>query len=104
MKTSKFKVDEGLELLGKGDDPSKVFAGWSKARITAFRQIEKKPNAYYYRFNAPGEKQGSGGWSNQEKQTFMSRLAEVGANGQWGIFSMGVPGRVGYQVLLLEFI
>jgi len=28
----------------------------------------------------------------------MDRLAEVGADGQWGIFSMTIPGRVGYQV------
>ena len=27
----------------------------------------------------------------------MKRLAEVGANGQWGIFSQSLPGRVGYQ-------
>lgn len=30
---------------------------------------------------------------------FYARLAEAGANGQWGIFSMKIPGRVGYQVL-----
>jgi len=28
----------------------------------------------------------------------MDRLKEVGADGQWGIFSMTIPGRVGYQV------
>jgi hypothetical protein len=25
-------------------------------------------------------------------------LKEIGADGQWGIFSMAIPGRVGYQV------
>lgn len=29
---------------------------------------------------------------------FFDRLADVGANGQWGLFSMTIPGRVGYQV------
>lgn len=33
-----------------------------------------------------------------EKKIFFDRLAEVGANGQWGLFSMTIPGRVGYQV------
>lgn len=28
---------------------------------------------------------------------FFQRLDELGANGQWGIFSMTIPGRVGYQ-------
>lgn len=29
---------------------------------------------------------------------FFDRLSDVGANGQWGLFSMTIPGRVGYQV------
>jgi len=28
-------------------------------------------------------------------------LKEIGADGQWGIFSMEIPGRVGYQVIYL---
>lgn len=35
-----------------------------------------------------------------EKKMFYARLSEAGANGQWGIFSMKIPGRVGYQVTL----
>jgi hypothetical protein len=30
---------------------------------------------------------------------FFKRLKEIGADGQWGIFSMAIPGRVGYQVM-----
>jgi hypothetical protein len=33
-----------------------------------------------------------------EEKLFFTRLKELGANGQWGIFSMAIPGRVGYQV------
>ena len=33
----------------------------------------------------------------KEKKLFLERLKEVGANGQWGIFSQAIPGRVGYQ-------
>ncbi|PVU98234.1 hypothetical protein BB559_001744 [Furculomyces boomerangus] len=71
--------------------------GWSLARVKAFKAIKTKPNTYYYRFNAPGEVQRVGQWSSEEKRLFHARLAEIGANGQWGIFSMTIPGRVGYQ-------
>lgn len=33
----------------------------------------------------------------EEKQLFLERLKKVGADGQWGLFSIGIPGRVGYQ-------
>jgi hypothetical protein len=62
IKHSKLKLDEALEQLDSGRDPNKVFEGWSEARIKAYAQIHTKPNSYYYRFNAPGEKQGSGAW------------------------------------------
>ena len=52
-----------MEQLQKGDDPEKIFEGWSDARIRAYQQIETKPNSYYYRFNAPGEKQRNGPWT-----------------------------------------
>jgi hypothetical protein len=32
-----------------------------------------------------------------ERALFMKRLGEMGACGKWGIFSMTIPGRVGYQ-------
>jgi hypothetical protein len=35
----------------------------------------------------------------EERELFFARLKEVGADGQWGIFSKAIPGRVGYQVL-----
>jgi hypothetical protein len=63
IRHSKLKLDEALEQLNKGDDPAKVFEGWSEARIKAYSQIHTKPNSYYYRFNAPGEKQGHGAWT-----------------------------------------
>jgi len=39
------------------------FEGWSEARVEAYNKIETNPNAYYYRFNAPGEEQATGPWS-----------------------------------------
>lgn len=81
------------EALSKAD-----MEGWSSARIRAYQMINDNPNTYYYRFNAPGEAQRNGPWSPEEHELFMRRLAEHGADGQWGIFSMVIPGRVGYQV------
>nr|KAJ3422620.1 hypothetical protein HK105_007235 [Polyrhizophydium stewartii] len=97
IKYSRLKLDDALDQLKQGEDPNTVFMGWSEARIRSYRQINTKPNSYYYRFNAPGEKQRHGQWTEDEKQLFFARLREVGADGQWGIFSMAIPGRVGYQ-------
>ncbi|CAO3618423.1 unnamed protein product [Mucor hiemalis] len=91
-------LDEALEQFQNNQvDPEKAFEGWSQARIKAYQMIDQNPNSYYYRFNAPGEIQRKGQWDEPEKKIFFDRLAEVGANGQWGLFSMTVPGRVGYQ-------
>ncbi|KAJ2761355.1 hypothetical protein H4S06_001248 [Coemansia sp. BCRC 34490] len=98
-------LDEALAQLqraataknGSGIDLNKAMKGWSEARIKAFKAIKTKPNTYYYRFNAPGEEQRTGQWTPEEQRMFHARLREIGANGQWGIFSMAIPGRVGYQ-------
>ncbi|ORY44360.1 hypothetical protein BCR33DRAFT_716914 [Rhizoclosmatium globosum] len=90
---SRFKID----AIAEPDvNPTEIFAGWSKARVDAYKSIDACPNRYYYRFNKPGEMQRNGIWTD-EKKLFMDRLKEVGANGQWGIFSIPIPGRVGYQ-------
>ncbi|TPX64901.1 hypothetical protein SpCBS45565_g05560 [Spizellomyces sp. 'palustris'] len=116
-KFSRLRLDDALSQLENGVDPSKVFEGWSDARVRAYKQIKTKPNSYYYRFNAPGEKQRNGPWTKvrlqefgtqqfqalkptlmqEERTMFFKRLEEVGADGQWGIFSIAIPGRVGYQ-------
>ncbi|KAI8144803.1 hypothetical protein BJV82DRAFT_667355 [Fennellomyces sp. T-0311] len=91
-------LDEALQQVQKHQvDPEKAFEGWSQARIRAYQMIDQNPNSYYYRFNAPGEIQRKGQWTEEEQKVFYERLREVGANGQWGIFSMKIPGRVGYQ-------
>ena len=70
--------------------------GWSDARIKAFLGIKKNPYAFYYRFNAPGEKQDTGTWNKTSHEIFM-KLISTGVDYNWGKFSMQVPGRVGYQ-------
>jgi hypothetical protein len=97
--TGRLALDDALKQVQdcRNDDKA-AFDGWSDARLRAYKMIDKNPNSYYYRFNAPGEQQKKGKWSDEENALFLSRLAELGANSQWGIFSIAIPGRVGYQV------
>ncbi|OMJ07974.1 hypothetical protein AYI70_g11850 [Smittium culicis] len=90
-------TESGDWSKNKNVNLAEAMKGWSTARINAFKAIKTKPNTYYYRFNAPGEVQRVGQWDETEKRLFHARLKEIGANGQWGIFSMTIPGRVGYQ-------
>jgi len=76
------------------------YEGWSEARIKAWKNREKNENQYYYRFNEPGEMQANGKWTDEEHQKFMDIIASLPggkANYEWGTFSKGIPGRVGYQ-------
>lgn len=97
---SRLTLDDALQQIqdSKTNDDMDGYAGWSAARLRAFKMIEKNPNSYYYRFNAPGEQQKKGKWTDEENALFLRRLKQVGANSQWGIFSIAIPGRVGYQV------
>ncbi|KAI8070016.1 hypothetical protein BC940DRAFT_296732 [Gongronella butleri] len=96
--TGRLALDDALKQVEEnGKDADKAFEGWSSARIRAYQMIHENPNSYYYRFNAPGEVQQKGQWGPKEKELFFKRLDEIGANGQWGIFAMTIPGRVGYQ-------
>ncbi len=72
---------------------------WSDARKKAFSDFDNRPNKYYYRFNAPGQDQKNGPWTAEEKELFLQQynLGFDRYNPQWGIFSMAIPGRVGYQ-------
>merc|ERR1719285_481645 len=84
-------LDEAL----KNKDTNMV--DWSEARKKAYKAIKQNPNAYHYRFNKPGERQAKGGWTKDEHKRFMEVLLEKGANKNWGLFSINIKGRVGYQ-------
>merc|ERR1712228_553424 len=71
--------------------------GWSPARKKAFKNIEKNPSDYYYRFNKPGEQSRLGKWNDAENKLLMKRATTIGVNSDWGEFSKAIPGRVGYQ-------
>jgi hypothetical protein len=88
-------------VVPKKDDDDYTFEDlksleWSDARIKAFLTRKQNPNAYYYRFNAPGEEQRTGGWTKEEHERFME-LIKDGVDYHWGMLSIKMPGRVGYQ-------
>ncbi|KAG0800838.1 hypothetical protein G6F22_001835 [Rhizopus arrhizus] len=91
----RLSLDDALKQIQ--NRPDAAYAGWSEARVRAYKMIDKNPNSYYYRFNAPGEAQRKGKWTKEETELFLDRLKQVGANAQWGLFSIAIPGRVGYQ-------
>lgn len=80
-----------------------VWSSWSLAHQHSYLKGVKNPNTYFYRNLPPGETQKNGAWSSDEKKVFLERLEEMrkkyGPNSspQWGIFSMQIKGRVGYQ-------
>lgn len=71
--------------------------GWSDARKKAWKNRKTSQNAYFYRFNVPGQPQKNGKWTKAEHELFMKRVLNFGVNDKWGIFSKAIPGRVGYQ-------
>jgi len=103
-KDNVFVDDDGREYYAKGrlllNDALKDttnFEGWSAARVQAWKNREDRPNAYFYRFNAPDEEQINGALRESEHSGFMQRVLEMGVNFEWGIFSKPIKGRVGYQ-------
>merc|ERR1719295_621725 len=88
---------EGRLLLDDALKDTVNFSGWSAARVKAWKNKSVNPNAYYYRFNDPGEEQQNGRVREDEHQAFMERVMECGVNCQWGSFSKTIKGRVGYQ-------
>ncbi|KAI9019554.1 hypothetical protein CLU79DRAFT_704668 [Phycomyces nitens] len=77
---------------------------WQTPRIKAWEARRSSPEGFYFRFVAPGEGQHNGKWSREEHKRFMARYEEWSANGfkmgqSWGLFSIAIPHRVGYQCM-----
>ena len=93
-------ADGDAETTDAADD---LLAGWSDARLKAWNNRANNENAYYYRFNAPGEAHSTGGWSTEEAELFMKvfetkeYVCPVRRDYKWGMFSKSIPGQVGYQ-------
>lgn len=75
--------------------------GWCDAKIAAWLERDKRPNAYFYRFLPEGEKIKSGGWAPEELEKLKEiclakKVNTLGSRPEWGIISQQFPGRVGY--------
>ncbi|GJQ10894.1 hypothetical protein GpartN1_g2685.t1 [Galdieria partita] len=77
---------------------------WSAAQITAWLNRHVNANAYYYRHTDPGDgiTQSLGKWDEEEQLLFFAEYERWKRNGWrigscWGIFSLAIPRRVGYQ-------
>jgi hypothetical protein len=84
------------------DVPSEVFEAKSEHEQSKNAMHQSSSNAHLYRHRLPGEEQRFGVWTAEEKELFKQRLEELGGTdeafgGDWGFFSRGIPGRVGYQ-------
>lgn len=74
------------------------FADWAPCKKQAWLELDRNPNAFYYRHVEPGEERKNGPWTEDEKQLFLKVLEEhPPESGHWGLFSRHIPGRVGYQ-------
>ena len=88
--------------MPEGIDPAD-WARWSVAKRKSYIGGMSNPNAYFYRNVAPGEVYKTGPFTEAEKKIFLIRVEELkdketgSINGEWGIFSKALPGRVGYQ-------
>ena len=79
-----------------------VWNKWSDVHRKSYLLGMKDPNAFLYRNPPIGVAHKTGPWTIEEKNAFLKRLKEVRGNkdtidGKWGLFSMAIPGRVGYQ-------
>ncbi|OHT12704.1 Myb-like DNA-binding domain containing protein [Tritrichomonas foetus] len=103
-KSSKRKIKETTSNLPRPKEiKPEEWNTWSEAHKSSYLKGMKNPNAYYYRNLRPGEKQRNGKWTAEETKNFMNRIKQMSKKNfyevapQWGIFSMEIPGRVGYQ-------
>ena len=75
---------------------------WSDIHRKSYLAGMKDPNTFLYRNCPVGVQRKNGPWTEDEKRLFIKRLNQIRGDkdtidGKWGIFSLGVPGRVGYQ-------
>ena len=77
-----------------------IWKSWSPIRKESFKQIITNPNSFFYRNRPPGDPHKLGGFSEAEEKQFLERLdyfKKLGVEGFWGLFSVPILGRVGYQ-------
>jgi hypothetical protein len=91
-----------LDQMASMDDADT--SSWSDARRESYSRFHEAPNSYLYYYRLPGEEQRHGPWDGEEHELFLQLLEAAGGweaarmpEMQWGLFSAGLTGRVGYQ-------
>jgi hypothetical protein len=79
-----------------------VWVTWSPVHRRSYLRRKCDENGYLYRNPPVGVERKFGPWTAEEKAAFLARLAETRkdqttVDGKWGLFSLALPGRVGYQ-------
>jgi len=70
---------------------------WTEERKALWMALPKNPGKYYYRFTPPGVPRRNVPWSEAERSRFLALLETRPPDGEWGFFSMHIPGRTGQQ-------
>jgi len=84
---------------------------WCADKQKKWDAIQKNPNAFYYHYLPPGVRPRAGSsaegppspssvslpWTEQEKILFLYSLECYPPEGQWGLFSINIPGRTGWE-------
>lgn len=92
------QIPEKLKVYVSED----IWSTWSPIRRESFKQIIKNPNSFFYRNRPPGDPQKFGPFTQQEEEQFIDRLNYFRhtlkvEDGLWGLFSVPIKGRLGYQ-------
>lgn len=79
-----------------------VWKSWSPIKRESFMSILNNPNSFFYRNRPPGDPQINGKWTQEEDTQFFNRLDYFRntlkiEDGLWGLFSVPIRGRLGYQ-------
>jgi hypothetical protein len=79
-----------------------IWSKWSPVRRESFKQMMANPGSFFYRNRPPGDPQKFGGFTREEEVQFIERLTYFQnvlhiTDGCWGLFSIPIRGRVGYQ-------
>lgn len=92
------KLTEKLKLYVSEE----IWSSWSPIRRESFKQIMTNPNTFFYRNRPPNDPQKYGAFTQEEEELFIKRVNYFRHDlkiddGLWGLFSVPIRGRLGYQ-------
>ncbi|KAK8805434.1 hypothetical protein WA158_002090 [Blastocystis sp. Blastoise] len=70
---------------------------WDEKQKKAWKRIPEKANDYFYNYLQPGIQNRGTCWNDKEKTEFLFCLRHYPPKGNWGFFSLHMPGHTGKQ-------